>query len=326
MNRKKSSNALEAVKKAGASLEHGGLHSRTVVDIQRKTISAPPVTPIDSAPSERTKIVMRRFATVCIAKGVDALVQEFNDLKVSCPTANQLNHATFDKHPEKNRYKDIICVEDNRVKLIWPPGTTSDYIHANLIKGLPDMDKQVICTQGPTKDTVEDFWRMIWQEKSSAIIMLCSVMENGKKKCEQYWPEKQGQTMNVANLSIQNTGVEIVGKDLKYTKLIVSGIGSDGGVRKHTVNHVLWSEWPDKGVPLTSTGALRLIFRTQTFSPSVVHCSAGVGRTGTIVALECCMRVLNAGNELSVYNVVKILRSQRFLACQTDLQYLYVHR
>ncbi|KAI6173350.1 Tyrosine-protein phosphatase non-receptor type 9 [Aphelenchoides besseyi] len=138
--------------------------------------------------------------------------------------------------------------------------------------------------------------------------------------------------MNVANLSIQNTGVEIVGKDLKYTKLIVSGIGSDGGVRKHTVNHVLWSEWPDKisairiRVPLTSTGALRLIFRTQTFSPSVVHCSAGVGRTGTIVALECCMRVLNAGNELSVYNVVKILRSQRFLACQTDLQYLYVHR
>ncbi|KAI6173349.1 Tyrosine-protein phosphatase non-receptor type 9 [Aphelenchoides besseyi] len=175
MNRKKSINALEAVKKAGVSLEHGGVHSRTVLNIQKKT-------------------------------RVDALVQEFNDLKVdiqnvlnfgfqvSCPTANQLNHASFDKHPEKNRYKDIICVEDNRVKLVWPPGTTSDYIHANLIKGLPDMDKQVICTQGPTKETVEDFWRMIWQEKSSAIIMLCSVVENGKKKCEQYWPEKQGQT------------------------------------------------------------------------------------------------------------------------------------
>jgi len=261
---------------------------------------------------------------MCLAKGVEAVLQEFEDLKISCPTVEQLNHPTCDKNPSKNRYTDIVCVEETRVKLIWPPGTTQDYIHANWIKGMPDMEKQIICTQGPTEATLEDFWRMIWQEKVAAIVMLCQVVEGGKKKCEQYWPAKEEQVMNCANLTITNAGVKSVGA-LQYTKLRMTGVGVSG-VRKHTVNHVLWDGWPDKGVPLSTTGALRLIFRTQTLSPAVVHCSAGVGRTGTIVGLECCMRVMNAGNELSVYNVVKELRSRRFLACQTDLQYLYIHR
>lgn len=182
------------------------------------------------------------------------------------------------------------------------------------------MDKQFICTQGPTDETLEDFWRMVWQEKASAIVMLCTVIEAGQKKCEQYWPKDPGQSINAATLTITNAGVEPVGKDLQYTKIQMTKIGSDGGPRRHTVNHVLWSGWPDKGVPLTTTGALRLIFRTQTFSPAIIHCSAGIGRTGTIVGLECCMRILNAGNELSVYNVIKELRSKRFLSCQTDLQ------
>uniref|UniRef100_A0A914XXL0 Uncharacterized protein n=1 Tax=Panagrolaimus superbus TaxID=310955 RepID=A0A914XXL0_9BILA len=292
---------------------------------KKKVIEPATIPPIDAVPTERSKIVMRRFSTIVMAKGVDALLQEFNDLKISCPPES-LRHSSFDKNLDRNRYKDIICVEDTRVQLTWP-STTQDYIHANWVTGvIPDLHKQIICTQAPIPATIVDFWRMVWQEKAYVILMLCCVMENGKKKCEQYWPEKPGETMNVAGLTITNDRVDIYKPDLQYTKIIITGPGSDGTRRRHVLNHVLWDGWPDKGVPLSTTGALRLIFRTQTMNPAIVHCSAGVGRTGTIVALELCMRTLAAGCELSVYNVVKELRQRRFLACQTPHQYLYIHR
>uniref|UniRef100_A0AC34GBG0 Protein-tyrosine phosphatase n=1 Tax=Panagrolaimus sp. ES5 TaxID=591445 RepID=A0AC34GBG0_9BILA len=175
--------------------------------------------------------------------------------------------------------------------------------------------------------------------------MLCGIMENGKKKCEQYWPLKHGEKMSVAGLEIINKQTENIAPDCIYTHLLVIGHGSDGGKREHFVNHLmwtgwpdrgvpststgilrLWTGWPDRGVPSTSTGILRLIVRTQSLQPVVVHCSAGIGRTGTIVALESCLRVLDSGLELSVYNIIKMLRSKRYNACQTDLQYCYLHR
>uniref|UniRef100_A0A0N4UFZ5 Tyrosine-protein phosphatase domain-containing protein n=1 Tax=Dracunculus medinensis TaxID=318479 RepID=A0A0N4UFZ5_DRAME len=114
------------------------------------------------------------------------------------------------------------------------------------------MEKEIICTQGPMPSTTEDFWRMVWQEKCVAIIMLCRVIENGKKKCEQYWPLEA---------------------DEWVIKFVVLGIYENSKVLK--VKHVLWSAWPDKGVPTSTTSALKLIFRTQTYSPCVIHCSAG---------------------------------------------------
>ncbi|KAH7728033.1 Protein T27A3.5 [Aphelenchoides avenae] len=238
-------------------------------------------------------------------------------------SAKQVSRTSFDKNPGKNRYVDIVCVEDTRVVLKWPVGKTSDdYIHANWIKGVPGLAKELICTQGPTPATVSDFWRMVWQEKAALIVMLCQVMEKGKKKCEQRIPLQ----MSYAGLTICNDRMHVLGDDLVYTKRVVTGTGHDGTKREHTVNHVLWSGWPDKGVPLSSVGAIRVVLRTQTYSPCIVHCSAGVGRTGTIVAIEASLRILDAGSELSVYNVIVELRKRRYLACQTDLQYLYVHR
>ncbi|KAH7728246.1 Protein T27A3.5 [Aphelenchoides avenae] len=287
-----------------------------------------PLIPLE--PSGPAKVVMRRFAMMCLAKGVESILQEFHDLKKACPTAKQVNCASFERHPAKNRYKDIVCIEDTRVILRWPVGTDADYIHANWIKGVQGLEKDLICTQAPRADTSPDFWRMVWQEKAALIVMLCQVMEKGKKKCDQYWPKEVGEKKTYGGLTICNERMHALGEDLAYTKLIVTGksrsTGQDGTKREHTVNHVLWSGWPDKGVPLSSVGAIRVILRTQTYSPSIVHCSAGVGRTGTIVAIEASLRILDAGSELSVYNVVKELRKRRYLACQTDLQYLYVHR
>jgi protein tyrosine phosphatase len=180
------------------------------------------IPPLDLVPTDRSKIVMRRFATIIMAKGCDALLQEFNDLKISCPPES-LKHSSFDKHADKNRYKDIICVEDTRVTLTWPLGM-HDYIHANWVTGvIPDLQKQIICTQAPIPSTIVDFWRMVWQEKAYVILMLCCVMENGKKKCEQYWPEKPGERMDVAGLTIINDRVDVYKPDLQYTKIIITG-------------------------------------------------------------------------------------------------------
>ncbi|KHN77347.1 Tyrosine-protein phosphatase non-receptor type 9 [Toxocara canis] len=238
----------------------------------------------------------------------------------------EINHVSFDRNKEKNRYKDIVCIEESRVRLTWPPDNSNDYIHANWVKKLGGMDKEIICTQAPMTSTIADFWRMVWQEKCIAVVMLCRVVENGRPKCVQYWPLKLNQTMSVCGLHIKNDGVEEIPNEIIYTRLILSGPNENGGERTQIVRHVLWNGWPDKGVPRSTTGALRLIIRTQTLSPVIVHCSAGVGRTGTIVALDACMRVLSSGRPLSVQQIVKDLRSCRYLACQTDLQYLYIHR
>uniref|UniRef100_A0A1I8AK35 Protein-tyrosine-phosphatase n=1 Tax=Steinernema glaseri TaxID=37863 RepID=A0A1I8AK35_9BILA len=280
---------------------------------------------IDLQPNEKTKIVMRRFVQATVHKGVQKVLQEYQELKI-CENSQKLKSDAFAKNADKNRYKDQICLDKTRVVLQWPPSSKNDYIHANWVRGLPDTQKDIICTQGPLTSTREDFWRMIWQEKCAVIIMLCAVTECGKNKCDQYWPLKAGDKLSILGLTITNLGVEQSGNELAYTRLNISGTGRDGGKRDHLVNHVLWTGWPDKGVPATSTGALKLIIRTQHLQPAVVHCSAGVGRTGTIVALESCIRVLDAGNELSIYNVLRTLRSKRHNACQTDLQYLYLHR
>lgn len=211
-----------------------------------------------------------------MAKGVESLLQEFTDLKISCPTVDQLKHTSFDKNLDKNRYKgwfsdyvkidelacssfynsskicccilidnlylflDIICVDDTRLVLTWPPGM-HDYIHANWVTGiLPDLPKQIICTQAPLPNTIIDFWRMVWQEKAQVIVMLCCVIENGKKKCEQYWPEKPGEKLEIAGLTITNDRVDKYNPDLQYTKIIINGPGSDGSKRRHVLNHVLW--------------------------------------------------------------------------------------
>uniref|UniRef100_A0A914Z604 Tyrosine-protein phosphatase domain-containing protein n=1 Tax=Panagrolaimus superbus TaxID=310955 RepID=A0A914Z604_9BILA len=119
------------------------------------------------------------------AKGIQGILQEFDDIKATSYMPGQIKKDTFNKHPDKNRYKDTFCLEDTRVILKWPEGNSMDYIHANWVQNLPEMSKDIICTQGPTEKTLDDFWRMIWQEKCICIIMLCGIMESGKKKYEQ---------------------------------------------------------------------------------------------------------------------------------------------
>ncbi|KAI1729861.1 protein-tyrosine phosphatase domain-containing protein [Ditylenchus destructor] len=290
---------------------------------------------VTSVPSRAVDIIFKRFAILTMGKGIRGLLQEFAALQAECPKPTPSQRVSFDRNREKNRYKDIYCWESSRVVLSWSPGgRQSSYIHANWIKGIPNMPRKTICTQGPMADTIADFWRMIWQEKCQGILMLCAVTENGKKKCEQYWPKSEGSETALGTthekatyiyLTIKNIGVKVK-NEFAITKLALCGMHSNGTVREHIVTHIQWAEWPDKSVPISAVSPIRALGKTRGMSPLVVHCSAGVGRTGTIVIIDAVLGMLVNGRDAKIYDIVKEIRSQRYNACQTDLQYLYIHR
>uniref|UniRef100_A0A0K0DLD5 Protein-tyrosine phosphatase n=1 Tax=Angiostrongylus cantonensis TaxID=6313 RepID=A0A0K0DLD5_ANGCA len=154
------------------------------------------------------------------------------------------------------------CQDQHRVVIKWP-GAPTDYIHANYV-GTPVSEKRFICTQGPLDNTVIEFWMMVLQEESETIIMLCNCVE----------------TMRAMSPDEPSISVSVL--VIKFSK-------PDGTNESREVRHYQWLDWPDRGVPpcrLTSMLQELLSRIRGTRKPIIVHCSAGIGRTGTIVAIE----------------------------------------
>ncbi|KAK6113057.1 Protein-tyrosine phosphatase family protein [Brugia pahangi] len=251
--------------------------------------------------------------------GVDGIVKQYQaDLKTYIPP--DMSHTAFDKNMKKNRYKDVICIDKTRVVL---QEGESDYIHANHVKGDPFLNP-FICTQGPMKITVNDFWIMIMQEKVSNIIMLCNILEAGKNKCFQYWPQDVGSSLTFGDIQVSCSEVN----DNKDTTFIISTLQAENKNIRLTIKHIRWKEWPDKGVPTSVLAPFRIlrIVRQSLHRTTVVHCSAGIGRTGCIVAIEMGLQQILSGKPLFLIDMVKKLRSMRMSAIQTDEQLVYVVR
>ncbi|TKR68628.1 hypothetical protein L596_024588 [Steinernema carpocapsae] len=262
--------------------------------------------------------MMKLFCMETAKTGVMKLAKDFNETR-AISLKSEIPRTAFDANMGKNRYKDVICSDEGRVALSWPPGNTNDYVHANWVpvKG----EKKYICTQGPTEKTVEDFWRLVWQEKCKSIVMLCGIMETGKKKCEQYWPLKEGESMTSGQLTITNTKVVEVEKNMISSSL---DLAHQGELLK--VEQIHWNGWPDRGVPENYLAPMRLIRKVTPMTPILVHCSAGIGRTGTVVGLDMSQHLLNAGEKIDLHEIVKELRKHRHGSVQTDVQFLYMHR
>lgn len=130
--------------------------------------------------------------------------KEYAELKAYVPP----EHAapTFEANRSKNRYTDQLCYEHTRVKLTYNVPPDTDYIHANWTE-VEDVGFKMICTQGPLKDTVNDFWRMAYQEKAAGIVMLCKNVENGKPKCSVYFNETAGEVNTYGTLQVRTFGV-----------------------------------------------------------------------------------------------------------------------
>ncbi|XP_034178249.2 uncharacterized protein LOC117603333 [Osmia lignaria lignaria] len=231
----------------------------------------------------------------------------------------------YGKLPEnksKNRYGDLIAYDENRVILDkLPDDPFSDYINASYIKSYKT-EKCYIATQGPKPNTVIDFWRMIWQEEVLVICMLANITEGGKVKCEQYWPDI-GKKKKYGEIIVFNAR-HTVFADFTFRTLHVSC-----GDEARKIEHLHYTTWPDHGVPLSTHSVatyLKKVLATPTGSgPMVVHCSAGAGRTGTIILCDICLRRIAVEGAIDVFAEVESIRSQRANMVDNIQQYRLAH-
>ncbi|XP_035521032.1 receptor-type tyrosine-protein phosphatase eta isoform X2 [Morone saxatilis] len=251
--------------------------------------------------------------------------EEFEDLKPVGTGQSKTNALTVDNKP-KNRYNNVLPYDSSRVKLSIIHGSPyDDYINANYMSGY-NSRKEFIAAQGPLPTTVNEFWRMIWEKNVQTLVMLTRCNEQGRVKCEKYWDSG---TKHYENITVTTTS-EIPLEDWTIRDFDIKNVKT---AETRTVRHFHFTAWPDHGVPETTE--LLISFRHlvrehmdqySRHSPTVVHCSAGVGRTGTFIAIDRLIFQIERENIVDVYGIVHDLRMHRPLMVQTEDQYVFLNQ
>ncbi|KAL4236769.1 hypothetical protein ACF0H5_005154 [Mactra antiquata] len=225
------------------------------------------------------------------------------------------------ENKNKNRYGNIVAYDHTRVVLHDFEEEHDDYINANYVDGY-NKSKAYIAAQGPTRETLKDIWRMVWQEHSKTIIMLTNPTETGKRKCESYWPADESQLFH--GISVECLGThdlpDFTTRTFKLTK----------GEEIRIVKQFHYTTWPDHGVPKFSSSLLLLRQKIRQHDnldsgPQVIHCSAGVGRTGSYIAIDVELERAKTEGVIDVHNFVQLMRTQRINMVQTLDQYVFVY-
>ncbi|XP_039879483.1 receptor-type tyrosine-protein phosphatase H-like isoform X12 [Simochromis diagramma] len=236
--------------------------------------------------------------------------------------------AILPENKAKNRFNNVLPYDWCRVKLTTSdPDGISDYINANYMPGYSS-NREYIATQGPLPSTVNDFWRMIWEQRVKRIVMVTNCIEGGRTKCEQYWPADSksclyGELLVTMRSEQQETNWTLREFNLKDRKTS----------EERTVKHFHFTAWPDHGVPectevlIQFRGLMRQhIEREGGKAPTVVHCSAGVGRTGTIISLDVLLQQLEKEQAVGINAFVHKMRLSRPYMVQTESQYVFLHQ
>ncbi|XP_059840666.1 receptor-type tyrosine-protein phosphatase C isoform X4 [Hypanus sabinus] len=227
----------------------------------------------------------------------------------------------------KNRYIDILPYDYNRVELSPVSGEHgSDYINASFIDGFNE-PRKYIAAQGPKEETSDDFWKMVWEQKVTIIVMVTRCEEGKRPKCAQYWPTMDVKSMYFGDFSVRISEEKLC-PDYVIRKLFISQKEKSP---EREVTHIQFISWPDHGVPEDPHLLLKLRQRVNTFrnlfsGPIVVHCSAGVGRTGSYIGIDAMLQALEAEGRVDVYGYIVQLRRQRCLMVQVEAQYILIHQ
>uniref|UniRef100_A0A8C2HE63 protein-tyrosine-phosphatase n=1 Tax=Cyprinus carpio TaxID=7962 RepID=A0A8C2HE63_CYPCA len=280
--------------------------------IKRKIIDHPPVS-ISELPAHVERM-----------KANDSL--RFSQEYESIDPGQQFSweHSNLEINKPKNRYANVIAYDHTRVALSNNDGVPGgDYINANFIDGYRRQGAY-IATQGPMPDTFSDFWRLVWEQHTANIIMITKLEEKSRNKCDQYWPSRGTETYGLMQVTLLDT-VELATYCVRTFALIKSGSGE-----KRELRQFQFTAWPDQGVPEHPTLFLAFLRRVKACNPPdagpiVVHCSAGVGRTGCFIVIDAMLERVKQEKTIDIYGHVTLMRSQRNYMVQTEEQYVFIY-
>uniref|UniRef100_A0A6Q2YQ05 Tyrosine-protein phosphatase n=1 Tax=Esox lucius TaxID=8010 RepID=A0A6Q2YQ05_ESOLU len=256
------------------------------------------------------------LSTGAVQQQFDQLYRKRPGLSMSC--------AKLPQNISKNRYRDISPYDATRVIL---RGEDGDYINANYINmEIPGsgLTNRYIACQGPLPSTCSDFWRMTWEQRSDVVVMLTTQVERGRVKCHQYWPTSgtsatYGSVQVTCETEEGNTAFLVRGMTLRHPETGES----------RPLTQIQYMAWPDHGVPDDSTDFLDLVSlvrskREVKEEPVIVHCSAGIGRTGVLITMETAMCLIESNRPVYPLDIVRAMRDQRAMMIQTPSQYRFV--
>ncbi|XP_061435028.1 LOW QUALITY PROTEIN: receptor-type tyrosine-protein phosphatase beta-like [Lethenteron reissneri] len=256
------------------------------------------------------------------------LSQEFEDLK-DVGRHQPQDAALLPENRGKNRYNNVLPYDATRVKLsCFDDDPSSDYINANYIPGC-SFRREFVATQGPLPGTKDDFWRMVWEQNVHNVVMVTQCVERGRVKCDHYWPFDQD-PLYYGDLIVQMFSESVLPEwTLREFKIYTE----DPSESPRVVRQFHYTVWPDHGVPETAHSLVGFVRTVRDYTnrspgggPTAVHCSAGVGRTGTLIALDRLLQQMDSAGAVDVYGTVRDIRQHRVLMVQTECQYVFLHQ
>ncbi|XP_047230414.1 receptor-type tyrosine-protein phosphatase S isoform X13 [Girardinichthys multiradiatus] len=269
---------------------------------------------------------IQKLAQVESGEHVTGMELEFKRLANSKAHTSRFISANLPCNKFKNRLVNIMPYETTRVSLQPIRGLEgSDYINASFIDGYRQQ-KAYIATQGPLAETTEDFWRMLWENNSTIVVMLTKLREMGREKCHQYWPAERSARYQyfVVDPMAEYNMPQYILREFKVTD------ARDGQSR--TVRQFQFTDWPEQGVPKSGEGFIDFIGQVHKTKeqfgqdgPISVHCSAGVGRTGVFITLSIVLERMRYEGVVDIFQTVKMLRTQRPAMVQTEDEYQFCY-
>uniref|UniRef100_A0A8C0IUP4 protein-tyrosine-phosphatase n=1 Tax=Chelonoidis abingdonii TaxID=106734 RepID=A0A8C0IUP4_CHEAB len=245
--------------------------------------------------------------------------QDFEELKEVGKEQPKVE-AELPANVSKNRYPHVLPYDHSRVRLsLLGEEPHSDYINANYIPGYAS-PQEFIVTQGPLKKTIEDFWRLVWEQSVCNIIMLTVGMENGRVLCDHYWPSE------LSLVSYGHIHVDLLSQSSadEWTMRTFKLWHVSEQLRGRHVTHLHYTAWPDHGIPESTASLMAFLDlarghmqKAKGSGPTLVHCSAGVGRSGTFIALDRLLQQLKQEKVVDVFNTIYTMRMSRYSMIQT---------